>query len=69
MQDINIKSRDLCDRCFFSLSGQHCNIICFNDREKCAGCPLLTDGKPHCKCVTVQINTPCPYFRERDDGR
>ena len=63
--DINIKSKDLCDRCENAPNGFLCWV---NVYPPCTTCDLKAD-KGYCKCVTVQINTPCPYFRERDDGR
>lgn len=60
-----IKSIDLCDRCAYSF--QHCiELIKTQPRPSCLSCEMY-DGK--CKCSGIEFNTPCPYFKEANDGK
>ena len=61
----HIKSGDLCARCIYSFD-RHC-------REKmqgsCVGCVMNGKRKPGgCKCLSVKVNTPCPYFVEAENN-
>ena len=61
----HIKSKDLCGRCIYSFD-RHC-------REKmqgsCVGCVMDGTRKPGgCKCLSVKVNTPCPYFVEAENN-
>ena len=55
-----IKSIDLCERCEFSFVRR-----CISDYDDCSGCEM--NGGESCKCLTIEPNTPCPYFKEADD--
>lgn len=53
-----IKSADLCNRCKHSSN-------CKN-YDYCHGCPMKLDYVG-CSCMTIKMNTPCPYFEEAKD--
>ena len=57
-----IKSKDLCARCKYSFS-KWCQGVQGGDCNHCEH--GYEDGK--CACLTVKINTPCPYFKEVKD--
>lgn len=53
---VHIKTDDLCDRCVFAA----CNTaLCATGN----GCPQ--NSVFGCRCLWVEQNTPCPYFKER----
>lgn len=52
----HIKSADLCERCVYGLR-RTCDVY-----FDCQGCPCMEDG--WCRCMKINHNTPCPYFRE-----
>lgn len=55
----HIKSRDLCERCIYSLSN------CKLRKAKYLNCDTCKMKLPEtCRCTTIDINTPCPYFKE-----
>lgn len=58
--DNKIKSYDLCERC----THYYCNDACSGKHGVCS---LQTDDPPGCKCITVKLNTPCPYFADKDE--
>lgn len=60
----HIKSDDLCERCAFG-SQQNClKKFILN----CVGCIMYDTWNPGgCKCLTIEPNTPCPYFVEAED--
>ena len=56
--DIHIKSKDLCERCEYSYF-----LHCFERGcNRCCGCEM--EGGDKCKCIAIQVGTPCPYFKE-----
>lgn len=56
-----IKSADLCERCFYSLTR------CLSSSIACTtACGMYDGGR--CKCLDIKPNTPCPYFEEEDDN-
>lgn len=61
---MQIKTGDLCERC------EHSYVKwCIGKHEKdCTKCDHQTIEKDRCLCLTVKVNTPCPYFKEVDDG-
>ncbi len=59
-----IKSADLCERCAYSFE-RFCRAQ--GRRGGCPKCEMM-DGKT-CKCLTVDFNTPCPYFEEAQDEK
>ena len=62
-----IKSIDLCTRCAYGFM-RYCT------KRECKDCEMLTEkispALGTCKCLTIEWNTPCPYFREvsKTDG-
>lgn len=61
MED-KIRSYDLCERCVYF----YCNDACALDVV--GACRMQTDEPPGCRCNTVKMNTPCPYFVDTDEG-
>lgn len=55
----HIKTADLCERCKHSSN-------CKN-YDYCHGCPMKL-AYVECYCMTIKMNTPCPYFEEEDDN-
>lgn len=62
----HIKSKDLCDRCVFGFV-RHCIS---GEVPSCKDCAMNYDTrKPGgCKCITIKVNTPCPYFVEAENN-
>lgn len=60
----HIKSEELCARCVY----HHYRHCIWKMRGNCAGCEMDATGKlGNCKCLTIEPNTPCPYFVEAED--
>ena len=60
----HIKSNDSCNRCMFNYF-RYCRD---KMKNSCSGCVMNATGKPGgCKCLTINPNTPCPYFEEEKD--
>lgn len=61
---VHIKSADLCNRCRYAFD-RHCSE---KMQGNCAGCVMDVTWKLRgCKCLTIKVNTPCPYFEEVKD--
>lgn len=56
MENNQIKTRDLCERCEFGNCGKACT---YSDNELCKLHSVFG-----CRCDFVRKNTPCPYFKE-----
>ena len=57
----HIKSEDLCGRCIYAFD-RHCSE---KMQFSCVGCVMYGTMKPMgCKCLNIEDNTPCPYFKE-----
>lgn len=54
-----IKSKDLCEACKYDFCNW-CQGVCGGD---CGVCDNM-DEKGACLCLTIEANTPCPYFKE-----
>lgn len=61
MNNNPIKTKDLCERCVSA----ECSQIAADCRhlEMIDGCPGYSVFG--CKCDTIELNTPCPYFGEK----
>ena len=55
-----IKTMDLCERCEYFFDNK-CKM------RACADCEMLNNRK-ECNCLTIRFNTPCPYFKEAENG-
>ena len=61
----HIKSLDLCNRCIYAFD-RHCSK---KMQESCDGCVMYGTGNPRrCMCLTIEVNTPCPYFVEAENN-
>lgn len=58
---------DRCDTCLYGYGGERCNV------GKCEGCEMLLVEPDkcinggmlrHCKCLDIDVNERCPYYRE-----
>lgn len=55
-----VKTHDLCERCKYHYN-RWCQDRCLDCY--CFGCEHFgEDG--NCLCLTIEKNTPCPYFEE-----
>lgn len=59
-ESLVIKTPDLCERCVHSV--EHCSGF-----KLCEGCPMCLYKAGTCLCLTIERNTPCPYFEEACD--
>lgn len=61
----HIMSEDLCNRCIYDFD-RHCSE---KMQGSCDGCVMDATGTTvGCKCLTINTNTPCPYFVEAENN-
>ena len=56
---IPIKSRTLCEKCYFFVFGEYC------EKTKCKDCE--NKGESQCHCTEIVMGEPCRYFKRRQD--
>lgn len=54
-----------CHTCLYSFRGGGCKLLSgeVEAHKACNGCPMYIGSPSNCKCVTVNIGEPCPYYK------
>lgn len=55
-----------CQTCLYSFMGGGCKLLSgkVEAHKACDNCPMYIGSPLNCKCATVNINEPCPYYKE-----